>query len=166
MIQIADLKPGYLYRLNARNIRMGIWNPDLQGGKGAFIGIRTKFGNRYLDRELHHDADPHFGTATPTEELGVCPLEEKRDDLGTVCGRCEDEFNIQVPVKYLPYTDGPRTVTYLKGKLNEYTVTYTSGWQHTADGGKCTNPHGRRVSNDALFRWLEQLEKEFPDAER
>lgn len=158
MIQIADLKPGYLYRLKARN-------PELQGGKGAFIGIRTKFGNQYLDRELHYDADPHYGTATPTEELAVCPLDEKRDDLGTVCGRCEDEFSIQVPVEYLPYTDGPRTKTLGKGTKYERTDTYTSGWQHLTEG-KCTNPHGRRVSNDALFGWLEQMEKEFPDGSR
>lgn len=165
MIPIADLKPGYLYRLKARNIRMGIWNPELQGGKGAFIGIRTKFGNRYLDRELHYDADPHYGTATPTEELAVCPLDEKRDDLGTVCGRCDDEFGIQVPIEYLPYTNGPRTKTYKSGD-KEWTNTYPSGWQHTTGTGKCADPFGRRISNNALFDWLDQMEKEFFDASR
>lgn len=75
-IELADCKPGHLYRLEAHNIRIGVWNPyiHLRGGKkGSFVGIRTKFGNRFLDHELHYDAHEHYGTATPTEELAVCP---------------------------------------------------------------------------------------------
>ena len=52
---------GARYKLHARNFQEGVWN-----GK-AFEGIRTKFGHRFLDEELHWDEDPHFGTAKPLE---------------------------------------------------------------------------------------------------
>lgn len=108
MITIADLKPGYLYRLHSRNLRMGVYQPEMYG-KPGFIGIRNKFGNRFLDVETHYDACEHYGTAKPTEELAVCPLSDQRNDLGTVCGTCKG------PIAYLPYPDGPRTKTYKSG---------------------------------------------------
>lgn len=104
MIQIADLKPGYLYRLNARNIRMGVFIPGAAvpegegranlGNKAHFIGIRTKFGSRFLDKEFHYDADPHFGTAEPLEDIAVCPLQnlEEEQPLFDWLEQMENEF--------------------------------------------------------------------------
>lgn len=164
MIDIADCKPGYLYRLKARNIRIGIFTETANGPRPGFIGIRTKFGNRFLETELHYDADPHFGTATPLEELVVCPVTDQRTELGTICGQCQDEFGIEAPVDYLPYPDGPRTTTCGSGD-KEWTNTYPSGWQHTDEQGRCTKPHGRRLSNKELFQWLDQMGKQFAPEE-
>lgn len=38
----------------------------------SFIGIRTKFGSRFLDDEHHWDA-PEFATASPLEIIGEIP---------------------------------------------------------------------------------------------
>jgi hypothetical protein len=73
MIPIQQCKHGYLYRVDARGFRLGVFValPDAPG----FVGIRNKFGLRFLDYEHHYDAHEHYGTAAPTEELGECPLE-------------------------------------------------------------------------------------------
>jgi hypothetical protein len=167
-IELDALKPGYLYRLHSRNLSMGVWNPTLQS-KGGFIGIRTKFESRFLDVELHFDSDPRFGTAVPLEILAECPVPDQRLHLGTICGRCDQEFGISIPVEFLPYADGPRYKTYKSrqgdGTYKEWTNEYKSGWQHTADGGKCSEPFGRSVGNTRLFEWLDQAEKDFAKPE-
>jgi len=66
MIPVSDLKKGHLYRLTSRNLSFGVWD-----GKNGFIGIRTKFQDRYLDQEIHWDLSNHFGTAKPLEDLGM-----------------------------------------------------------------------------------------------
>ena len=81
-----------LYRLDARNIRIGVFHPE-QG----FIGIRTKFGNRFLDSENHWDA-PEFATAMPLEVIGELPPEIHCstiaiDDAGEpIYGKANDEL--------------------------------------------------------------------------
>lgn len=64
-IPLADLEVGKAYLLEARNIRIGIWD-------GAnFHGIRTKFGNQFMDEELHYQLDDgrYNGTAHAIREL-------------------------------------------------------------------------------------------------
>ena len=70
VIPISDCKHGYLYRIDARNLDIGVYDKDSQ----SFIGIRTKFSSRFLDMEVHYDADEHYGTASPLEELEACPI--------------------------------------------------------------------------------------------
>jgi hypothetical protein len=67
-LKIEQLKHRWLYRLLARNIKIGVWDADHQ----EFLGIRTKFGDRYIDSENHWDAE-HFATACPMEEIGELP---------------------------------------------------------------------------------------------
>lgn len=46
--------------------------PEVRGFSAKtreFIGIRTKFGSRYLDGEEHWDEGPPYGTCTPVELL-------------------------------------------------------------------------------------------------
>lgn len=68
-IPLPECQERKLYRLFARNIRIGVFHPE-QG----FIGIRTKFGSRFLDSENHWDA-PEFATAKPLEVIGELPPE-------------------------------------------------------------------------------------------
>lgn len=56
-IPLDELMVGYAYELHSRNLRYGIWD-----GK-AFHGIRTKFGQKFMDSEIHYDLDDHHGTA-------------------------------------------------------------------------------------------------------
>ncbi len=72
---------GALYRIASRNLRLGVWN-----GEDGFIGVRKKWGDEYLDTELHWDACKSFGTAKPIERLPESvpdriPLEEGSGDL-------------------------------------------------------------------------------------
>lgn len=55
---------GRLYKIHCRNLRFGVFN-----GKDAFIGIRTKFGSRFLDEENHWDAESF---ATVSGHIDMC----------------------------------------------------------------------------------------------
>ena len=64
-IPLADLEVGKAYLLKARNIRVGVWD-------GAYFhGIRTKFGDQFMDEELHYQLDDgtYNGTAHAIREL-------------------------------------------------------------------------------------------------
>jgi hypothetical protein len=58
---------GRVYKLKARNFGYGVWVGD------GFIGVREKFGNVYLFKELHWDDGEPFGTVQPLEEVGEVP---------------------------------------------------------------------------------------------
>ena len=63
MIELKDLVIGRAYELEARNLRIGIWD-----GR-EFHGIRHKFGNKFIDGEIHWDLDDFCGTAKAVREL-------------------------------------------------------------------------------------------------
>lgn len=64
-IPLENMEQGRLYRVNARNGSLGVWNAKANG----IILIREKFGREYLDTELHYDFDTNHGTAIPLEPL-------------------------------------------------------------------------------------------------
>jgi hypothetical protein len=66
-IDLDDCEERKLYRLDARNIKIGVFSL-----KWGFIGIRTKWGSRFLDSENHWDA-PQYATAKPLEVIGELP---------------------------------------------------------------------------------------------
>lgn len=64
-----------LYKLHARNIKIGVYIREPKHGGGEwyhFYGIRTKFGSRFIDAENHWDAQ-EFASCAPLEEIGECP---------------------------------------------------------------------------------------------
>lgn len=65
LIKLQDCIKGRLYRFRARNFYFGIYNGD----KG-FIGIRDKFGSRFLSTEYHWDSEV-FGTVWAIEDTGI-----------------------------------------------------------------------------------------------
>lgn len=69
-IQLIECIPGHLYWLRSRNLALGVFK-DTDNG---FVGVREKFYSLYLFTEYHHDTGPPFGTATPVEDLGPCPI--------------------------------------------------------------------------------------------
>lgn len=70
-LKVEELKPGYLYRIRARNGTVGVWDPD----KGEFLLSRYKYGSNYTFGEVHWDLSDFFGTVRPHEELEKCPLD-------------------------------------------------------------------------------------------
>ena len=62
-IPLKECLPRHLYRVIARNFDLAVYNGDT-----GFIGVREKFGNRYLDTEY---CDEGYGTVTPMEDLGL-----------------------------------------------------------------------------------------------
>jgi hypothetical protein len=89
MIKVGELQRGTVYRLQSRNLACGVWN-----GKDGFIGIRTKFGGRFLDMEIHWDLSETIGTAQALEALSTIPESISLDiSLGTECGNCHKPVN-------------------------------------------------------------------------
>ena len=70
-IKIEDLKPGWLYRIAARNSSHGIWLPQ----RNAFLISRVKFYDNYLFEEYHYDTGAPFGTVKPLEEIEQSPYD-------------------------------------------------------------------------------------------
>ena len=85
-IKLEDCVKGRLYRFRARNFNLGVFD-----GKKGFIGIREKFGSRFLDTEYHWDADAHHGTVWAIEDTGIdLTFIQPQEDFGsqdTVTGR-------------------------------------------------------------------------------
>lgn len=77
MIPLADCKPRWLYYIDSRNLAMGVYNPDDKG----FIGIRTKFGSRFLATEYHWDTGEPYGTAIPYAALEQIPDDIELSDF-------------------------------------------------------------------------------------
>ena len=128
-----------LYWPRSRNLRAAVYD-----GSGGFIGIRTKFGERYLFTEYAWD-EPYHGTVRidPARDL-ICtapaglPLTEDISD-GTACLHCG------TPARWTGErrTEGGRV------------ITVPGPW--TCDGG-CTETLPGRDPNTALFDFLAAVE--------
>jgi len=62
-IKIEELEAGEAYYGDGRNFSIAIWD----GFK--FNGLRHKFGDKFIDAELHYDTDVHHGTFKPKRKL-------------------------------------------------------------------------------------------------
>lgn len=79
------LENGRVYKIKSRNLLVGVWNAET----GGFIGIREKFGDRYLFTEyLWTDFSGTARAIAPTElTAGTIPLKES---LGSFCQTCDE----------------------------------------------------------------------------
>jgi hypothetical protein len=71
LIPVNELEVGRIYLLDCRNLYFGVY-----AGEGIFVGVREKFGDRFLDREYHYDTSRQFGTVEgmePTNYTFECP---------------------------------------------------------------------------------------------
>lgn len=84
-IPITEIEPYHLYRGEGNNFNLAVW----YGGR--FYGLRHKWGQVYVDGELHYDADEHYGTFSPHEDLGS--LKER---LSPACFSHEEWRNREV----------------------------------------------------------------------
>ena len=125
---------GRLYRLRSRNLACGVYD-----GRRGFLGIRTKFGSRYVFTEYHWDHPPH-ATAKPVEDMG---LDVPEDML----------LNEYLPGTWDEGTDREVEFTTPVAKGGKGWVFKDSG---EAEGCKI-RPCGK--GNFALFQWLEPFDK-------
>lgn len=75
MIPMSQCEPGYLYVIQARNSRLGIYKGPKEG---AFTISRYKFGSNYTFDEYHWDTGAPYGTVTPLKKL--CKAPEFKDE--------------------------------------------------------------------------------------
>ncbi len=68
-IKLPDCEHGAVYKIHSRNLSYGVFNKDANG----FIGIRSKFGSRYLFTEYHWDTGEPFGTVKPISKICEAP---------------------------------------------------------------------------------------------
>ena len=124
-----DLITGRVYRLDCRNLSYGAWN-----GKDGFIGIRTKFNDRFLDTEFHWDCDPYHGTVSNAEDTGINVVGSIEQSLGT-----EDSITKRRVMFDKPVKDG--------GK----------GWYFVDTGESSFDIRPVSVLNTGLFKSLDNI---------
>lgn len=67
LIPLTECVPRRVYKLRCRNLTFGVYT-----GEGGFVGIRTKFNDRYLDTEYHWDFSERLGTVRGMEPTEYC----------------------------------------------------------------------------------------------
>lgn len=130
-IKLDQLNDRHVYYIYSRNLTYGVYDAATQG----FVGIRLKFGDRYLFKEFHWDCQ-YFPTVKPIKDLGKIPDNLiVAESLGTECYNCKTKVEFDKPVM-----DG--------GK----------GWVHLdkEDCGKCMPVS---ILNTELFDYLDRLKK-------
>lgn len=68
MLSKDELVVGEVYLISSRNFSLGVYD-----GNGGFIGIREKFGSRYLFTEYFDDGMNHLGTVQPLKRIATVP---------------------------------------------------------------------------------------------
>jgi hypothetical protein len=132
VIERDKLVKGRVYKLFSRNLRHGVYDGDR-----GFIGIRTKFGDRYLFTEYIDDGGM-YGTVTSAEDMVVQVPEivTLDEDLGTI-----DEMTGREVAFDKPVSNGGR------------------GWYYTDTGEANQGIKPANVPNRRLFGLLDEIEK-------
>ena len=134
-LPLAACVTGHVYRLHSRNLTLGVFN-----GQTGFLGLREKFGQRYLFCEYHQETGAPFGTVRPLEDLGPIPADLAIvESLGSI-----DRRNGRRVAFDRPVADGDR------------------GWYYTETGEADQKIEPQGLSNKRLFDWLEALERQLP----
>lgn len=120
--------PRRLYKIRSRNLIMGVFD-----GKEGFVGIRQKFGSKFLFTEFHWDQGPPFGTVFGVEDTGI--------DLPEHIQLCES----------------PGTVDRETGRWVAFDKSIAEGgrgWYFTDTGESSEDIQPVGKSNIELFDWL------------
>jgi hypothetical protein len=126
--KMEELIKGRIYKLECRNLLCGVWN-----GVNAFIGIRHKWGDEFLDTEYHWDFDDHYGTVENAEDT-----------------------NHDIPKDFVLDTDlGIKdniTGEWIERKWDENNKFV--GWYYIEDNEIATNVRPVGIPNKELFNYL------------
>jgi hypothetical protein len=128
-LKLEECVKGHVYRLIARNFSVGVFD-----GRDGFIGIRTKFGSRYLFTEYHYDAAA-FPTARPLKLLGVVP----------------DSISLDISLGTINEPDGRRVA------FDKPEASGGRGWYYVDDGEHVDDLCPVNVPNTALFNYIEKI---------
>jgi hypothetical protein len=77
MVPLHECKDRWLYRLDARNIRLGVFSKF----SSEFVGLRVKFDQVHLDAEYHWDYGGEFASCKPLEALEELPANVKATEF-------------------------------------------------------------------------------------
>jgi len=116
-----------VYQIDSRNLSYGVYD-----GKGGFIGIRTKFNNKYLFTEFHYEASKDFGTVN-----------------GHV------DISINVP-ENIPICEHLRIIDSKTGRE----IYFSKGWSYKDTDERTVSILPVIVENKELFEFLEMVEVE------
>ena len=100
-IPVHECKHGGLYKLHSRNLTFGVYEEKSKG----FVGIREKFGHKFLFTEFHYDNGPPYGTAVPLEFIEMCPVQDLRETIGVIDKKTERFLEHQEGGKGWQYVD-------------------------------------------------------------
>ena len=132
-IPLSQCEEGAVYELHSRNLVVGVFVKD----KAGFIGIREKFGSRYLFMEYHYDIGAPYGTVQPVKKLSLAP-----DDIPIKVHLETVDDVTRRPVAFdRPVADG--------GK----------GWYFVDTGEASELIRAGTLPNEKLFEFLEGVEK-------
>lgn len=134
-IPIPDCVKGRVYTIGCRNLRFGVFN-----GKDGFIGIRTKFRERFLFTEFHWDQGRPYGT--------VFRIAEYKEGLN-------------VPEEVVVATD-LGTEDASTNRLVEYCTAHKS-WLFSDTKESSKNIVAVSISNGLLFEFLDEIEEANPN---
>jgi hypothetical protein len=137
MINLTRCKKRRIYKLISRNLSFGVFD-----GETRFIGIRTKFGRKFLDTEDHWDTGPPFGTARPEEDVGIVVPED------IILHVCENEGN---PVDKSTGRDVSFDKPVSEGG---------KGWYFKDTGESSNNISPIAFQNRKLFEFLKKIENQ------
>lgn len=145
-LSIEELEDRGIYRIYSRNLEFGVYSEKVKG----FIGIREKFGQRYLFTEYHYEIGAPFGTVHPVELVGK--VEDKRIQIKEVLDPSLCYFCGNI-VKYEEYgEDEPRF---------ENGNRISGFWKHISGDGNCSAEMPTAQTNVPLLRKLKEIEKSF-----
>ena len=140
MIPLSECRNRFLYRINCRNLSLGVFKVET----GGFIGLRRKFDRTFAFEEYHWDNGPPYGTVRPNELLEELPEKIILDvSLGSRCGHCHELC------EYILFPEGPREKDYGNG----YKVTLPGEWLHI-EKGNCEKAVPYVEYNKPLEEWL------------
>jgi hypothetical protein len=134
-----------LYRILARNLRIGVYDFET----GGFLGIREKFGSRFVFAEYHWDNGQPYGTVKPLSLLpGELPSEIETSERlpGYLCTGNYPEVGC---------------LRLLKEEADE------KFYHEHLDGVPCAageKVRGGYRHNEPLLKWLEEMEAQHPFA--
>ena len=125
-------KEGVIYELHSRNLQCGVFVK----AKAGFIGIREKYGERFVFMERHWNTGAPFGTAKPLRRIGVVP-------------------------KSIPLQECLGTMDKTTKRRVEPVGEYDKGWCFVDTGKASKKIKPFAIHNDELFRFLQGVEKRF-----
>ena len=135
-LKLSECEVGRVYLLNSRNLKFGAFDD-----RGEFVGIRHKFGNTFLDAEIHWDREGSWrGTARPVEATSFV-----------------------VPDGILVAARLPDTLDDKTGKVVVYDKD-SKVWRDT-EGNAMEECYAIAVHNNALFDFLTDLVPKLLDEE-